>query len=122
MSKIGTLVFLAAFLVAVPSVLANPLPPPPTGGSSSPRSTAPQPPLGGTSGSGGVTITVSSSGGGSTATGASGGASASSTQDDSSGDSGCSLVGSRLVRRLAPWSIAGAFFVAYFFVRRRPRS
>jgi len=40
---------------------------------------------------------------------------------DNSGDSGCSLVGSRLARRLGPWVIAGAFSVTYLFMRRRPR-
>jgi hypothetical protein len=30
-------------------------------------------------------------------------------------------VGSHLARSLAPWLIAGAFSVTYFFVRRRSR-
>jgi hypothetical protein len=52
--------------------------------------------------------------------GGSGGAKADGGRDNS-GDSGCSLVGSRLARRLGPWVIAGAFSVTYLFVRRRPR-
>jgi hypothetical protein len=53
-----------------------------------------------------------------------GGTSGSSAPDggtNTSSDSGCSLAGSNVARSLAPWLIAGAFSVTYFFVRRRPR-
>jgi hypothetical protein len=56
--------------------------------------------------------------------GTSGNTSASATPDagnNPSSDSGCSLAGSHLARSLAPWLIAGAFSVSYFFVRRRSR-
>ena len=41
--------------------------------------------------------------------------------NNTSSDSGCSLAGSNVARSLAPWLIAGAFSVTYFFVRRRSR-
>jgi hypothetical protein len=55
------------------------------------------------------------------ANGGSGGAVAADGGTNNGSDSGCSLVGSRLARRLGPWVIAGAFSVTYLFVRRRPR-
>jgi hypothetical protein len=124
MKKIGTLAFLAASLFAAHLALANPLPAP-TGGWSSGGATStggsPLPaPSGGMSGSGGATSTggSDSGSGGKTAIGGLGG---SGSGTDSSSDSGCSLAGSHLARSLAPWLIASAFSVAYFFVRRRPR-
>lgn len=106
MKKTGTLAFLAASLFAANLALANPLPAP----------------SGGTLGSGGATSTGGSgSGSGGNTTIGIGGHGGSSTGTDASSDSGCSLAGSHLVRSLAPWSIAGAFSVTYFFVRRRSR-
>ena len=94
MKKTGTLSFLAASLFAANLALANPLPAP----------------SGGTSGSGGAIGT-----GGTTGTGGS------DAGTDSSSGSACSLAGSHLAHSLAPWLIAGAFSVTYFFVRRRSR-
>ena len=127
MKKTGILAFLAASLFAANLALANPLPPP-TGGWSSGGATSTggsplPPPTGGWSGSGGATSSGGSGAGsgGHTAMGGIGGAGGSSPGNDSSSDSGCSLAGSHLARSLAPWLMASAFSVAYFFVRRRPR-